>query len=137
MKNQDLERNKSVIVRFDKECVENINDDLLNEFVSEEFVNHVAPEGVNGRESFRHYIKEVLHAGLSDVKLDTYRQIAENDLVVSQKRLTAIHSGNFLGIPATGKKIEMELIEIIRLENGRYIEHWAESNMSKVLASLK
>ncbi len=137
MKNQDLERNKSVIVRFDKECVENINDDLLNEFVSEEFVNHVAPEGANGRESFRHYIKEVLHAGLSDVRLDTYRQIAENDLVVSQKRLTAIHSGSFFGIPATGKKIEMELIEIIRLENGRYIEHWAESNMSKVLASLK
>lgn len=137
MKNQDLEKNKAVIIRFDKECVENINDNLLNELVSESFVNHVAPEGANGRESFRHYITEVLHAGLSDVKLDTYRQIAENDLVVSQKRLTAIHSGNFLGIPATGEKIEMELIEIIRLEHGQYVEHWAESNLSKVLASLK
>lgn len=137
MKNQDLEKNKAVIIRFDKECVENINDNLLNELVSESFVNHVAPEGANGRESFRHYITEVLHAGLSDVKLDTYRQIAENDLVVSQKRLTAIHSGNFLGIPATGEKIEMELIEIIRLEYGQYVEHWAESNLSKVLASLK
>ena len=93
MENQNLEKNKAIIVRFDKECVEKINDNLLDELVS--------------------------------------------DFVVSQKTLTAIHSGNFLGIPATGKRIEMELIEIIRLENGQYIEHWAESNLSKVLASLK
>ena len=137
MQNQNLESNKALIVRFDKECVETINDNLLDELVSETFVNHVAPEGANGRESFRHYIREVLHTGLSDIRLDTYRQIAENDFVVSQKTLTATHSGNFLGIPATGKRIEMELMEIIRLENGQYAEHWAESNLQKVLASLK
>ncbi len=137
MNKQRLVENKAIIARFDKECVEKINDSLLDELVSDKVVNHLAPEGANGKESFRHYINEILHVGLSDIKVEVHQQVAEDDTVVSMKTISGLHTGNLLGVPATNKKIEIELIEIIRLESGQYAEHWAESNLHELLMSLK
>lgn len=136
MDKQQLEKNKAIIRRFDKECVEKINDKLLDQLVLDKVVNHLAPEGSNGKESFRHYINEVLHIGLSEIQVEIHQQIAEADIVVSRKTISGVHTGNLLGIPATNKKIEINLIEIIRLENEQYAEHWAESNLKELLITL-
>ncbi|WP_343670841.1 ester cyclase [Chitinophaga sp.] len=137
MTTTDLEKNKAIIKHFDTACIEQNNMDALNELVSDQVVNHAARPGMpNGKESFHHFLN-ALHAGLSDIKVTILRQVAENDLVVTHKAISGIHSSHLFGVPGTGKPVSFEAIEIIRLENGKYVEHWVQSNMAMVLGILQ
>ena len=69
---------------------------------------------------FNHFLKP----SLPDLKVEILRQVAEGDKVTTHKKFYATHSGDFMGIPATGKKVEMEIIDIIRLKEGKFREHW-------------
>jgi predicted ester cyclase len=137
MYTSDLEKNKAIILHFDKACIEQNDTIALNDLVSDEVINHAAQQGMpNGKDSFHHFLS-ALHTGLSDIKVTVLRQIAENDLVVTHKVISGIHSGHLFSLPATGNHISIEAIEIIRLENGRYAEHWVQSNMAKILGNLQ
>ncbi|UPK67619.1 ester cyclase [Chitinophaga filiformis] len=137
MYTSDLEKNKAIILHFDKACIEQNDTIALDDLVSDEVINHATPQGLpNGKDSFHHFLN-ALHTGLSDIKVTVLRQIAENDLVVTHKVISGIHSGNLFGLPATGNQMSIEAIEIIRLQNGRYVEHWVQSNMAKVLGNLQ
>jgi predicted ester cyclase len=127
----------TIIARFDEACIEKNDAATLDELVSDHVVNHAAPPGrPNGKDSFRHFL-DALHAGLSGIKVTVLRQIAENDLVVTHKVISGMHTGNFFGLPKTDKPLSFEAIEIIRLENGQYAEHWVQSNMASVLGTLQ
>jgi predicted ester cyclase len=41
-----------------------------------------------------------------------------------------------MGIPATGKQVTIKVTDIIKLRNGKYIEHWGLSNLAEVLQQL-
>jgi len=137
MNQTDLEKNKMVIARFDEACIEKNDEETLIELVADNVINHAAPQGApNGKESFHHFL-HLLHSGLSDIKVKILQQVAEGDLVVSRKSISGVHTGTFIGVPPTGKAVDFEAIEIIRLENGRYAEHWVQSNLTELLLSLK
>lgn len=137
MNNLNLEKNKAVIARFDEECIEKNNEQALDQLLAANVINHASPKGApNGKESFHHFL-QLLHSGLSDIKVEILQQIAENDRVVTQKIISGVHSGNFMGVPSTGKVIRFEAIEIIRLADGKYAEHWVQSNLDRVLSSLQ
>lgn len=137
MNTSDLEKNKAIIVHFDEACIEQNNADALDELVSDKVINHAARPGTpNGKESFHHFLS-ALHAGLSDIKVEVLLQVAENDLVVTHKIIKAVHTGNFFGVAASGKPVSIEAIEIIRLENGKYVEHWVQSNMATAIGALQ
>jgi steroid delta-isomerase-like uncharacterized protein len=51
--------------------------------------------------------------------------IAEADTVVLRCTLTGTHEGPFMGIPPTGRKIEVNEIHIYRLDDGKAVEHRA------------
>jgi predicted ester cyclase len=48
--------------------------------------------------------------------------------VVGRYRYEGTHTGNFLGYPATGNSFTMRSIDIWRVEDGRFVEHWDELN---------
>ena len=50
--------------------------------------------------------------------------IAEDDRVVGRFTIEATHTGNFLGIPPTGKRIRISGIDIVRIRDGQIVEHW-------------
>ncbi|WP_343690900.1 ester cyclase [Chitinophaga sp.] len=131
-----LAKNKSIINEFDKSAIEQYNPSAVDTFVSDHVINHAAKPGApNGKDSFHHFLK-ALHGGLSNIKVTVLRQIAENDLVVTHKSFSGLHTGNLFGVPPTHNQISFEAIEIIRLENDKYVEHWVQSNMGTVLGTL-
>lgn len=137
IKRMNLTKNKSIIAEFDKTVIEQYNPTALEALVSNHVINHAAQPGApNGKDSFHHFLT-ALHTGLSDIKVTILRQIAENDLVVTHKSISGTHTGHLFGIPPTNKPLSFEAIEIIRLENGKYAEHWVQSNMATTLGSLK
>jgi predicted ester cyclase len=128
-----LEENKAIVKRFNKEVIEQGNIKSFNELVAGDVINHSAPAGApNGPASMSYFIMEVLRKGFSNITVEILDQIAEGDKVTTRKALHATHTGEFLGIPPSNKKVTIVVIDIIRLKDGKYAEHWGMSNLSDI-----
>jgi predicted ester cyclase len=64
--------------------------------------------------------------------------IAEGDLVVSRVEMTGTNEGGmpWFGIPANGKKVDVEWITIYRLDGGKVVETWAQMELPKMMMQL-
>ena len=65
-------------------------------------------------------------AAFPDLRVTIEDLIAEGDKVVARVTIRATHTGEFMGIPPTGKHIETDVIDILRFADGKVIEHWAQ-----------
>jgi predicted ester cyclase len=132
--NYSTKENKAIVVRFNKECIEQGNLNSCKELLAENVINHSAPPGMpNGAESFYFFLNEILRKGFSDLKVEILEQIAEMDFVTTRKKISATHSGEIFGIPPSNKSVEINIIDIIRVKNGKYAEHWGQSNFADIL----
>ncbi|WAC12588.1 ester cyclase [Dyadobacter pollutisoli] len=131
-----LEKNKAVVVRFNKEFIEQGNAACFTDLVSDDLVNHAAPPGAAGPESMVHFLHHVLRVGFPDITVNILDQVAENDKVTTRKEFHGTHTGTFMGIPASNKKVVIKVIDIIRLRDGKYAEHWGISNLAEVLQEI-
>ena len=57
-------------------------------------------------------------------------------MVTTRKLLNGTHKGDFMGVPATGKAVQIQVIDIIRIKDGKYNDHWGMSNLAEVIAQL-
>jgi len=131
------EQNKAVVIRFNKECVEQGRPESFNELLADNVINHAAPDGMpNGPESFYHFLNEILRKGFPDLQVEIIEQIAERDLVTSRKMISATHTGEIFGIAPSNKKVQIKVIDIIRLKDGKYAEHWGQSNFLDILKEI-
>jgi predicted ester cyclase len=131
------EQNKKIVIRFNKEYIEQGNRESFDELVAEDVINHSAPPGSSkGPDGMIHFLQNVLRTGFPDLSVEILEQVAERDLVTTRKTIHATHSGVFMGIPPTGKKVAIHVIDIIRLRRGKYAEHWGMSNLPDVTARL-
>jgi len=65
-----------------------------------------------------------MFAAFPDFAMTVDDTIVEGDKFVSRVRATGTHQGEFMGIPATGNRIEVPLIDIMRVRDGKIAEHW-------------
>jgi predicted ester cyclase len=130
-------QNKQIVIRFNKEYIEQGNSKSFEELVAKDVVNHSAPPGTSkGADGMIHFLQNVLRTGFPDLTVEILDQVAEGDLVTTRKAIHATHSGDFMGMQATGKKVIINVIDIIRLRQGKYVEHWGMSNIPDVMAQL-
>ena len=129
---------KAIVQRFNQEVIQACRREAFDALVAEDFVNRSAPPGQPaGRESLWSTFHDVLHPGLSELQVEILDQLAEEDRVTTRKRITGRHSGNLMGIPATGREVVIDVIDIVRIRDGQYAEHWGMNSLASVLASLR
>lgn len=129
--------NKEVVRRFNVEVIQNGNAAEFQSLMAPDFINHAAPQGMpNGPQSMWNTFENILRPALSDMKVTIHDQVAEDDKVTTRKTISGVHSGTLMGIPATGREISISVIDIVRVKDGRYAEHWGVNTLSNVLASL-
>ena len=64
-------------------------------------------------------------AAFPDMRMVVEDVMAAGDKVVARVRITGTHQGAFMGMPATGKSVDVQLIDIIRFaDDGLAHEHW-------------
>ena len=130
--------NKALVCTFNEQVIEQCNRVAFEALVSEHFMNQTTPPGQpTDRESLWHTFRHVLHPGLADLKVEVLDQVAEQDKVTTRKRITGVHAGSLLGIPATGRPVSIDVIDIVRIEGGQYVEHWGINSLPSLLATLR
>jgi steroid delta-isomerase-like uncharacterized protein len=99
--------------------------DGFGEHVADDFVEH---EELPGLERSKEGVKQLFRmyrAAFPDLRMEAQDVLASGDKVVARVRATGTHQGEFMGMPATGKSIDVQLIDIIRFgDDGLAHEHW-------------
>jgi steroid delta-isomerase-like uncharacterized protein len=108
--------------------------DQVDRFVAEDYVNHNAFVA-DGREANRQWWT-AFFAGLPDVSVAMKDLVISGDRVVGRFVYRGTHTGNFVGIPASGNPVEMRSIDIWRVHNGMFVEHWDELNLMQVFQQM-
>lgn len=128
---------KNVVLRFNKEVIELGNIDSFNELMHPDFVNHSAPEGVQGADGMIHTFNHILRPAIPDLKVTVFQQVAEGDLVTTRKSISGTMTGALMGFLPTNQPIHIDVIDIVRIKDGKYFEHWGINSLSAILAQLK
>ena len=117
------EENKRLISRIYDEAISSGNYDVIDEVIAPNYVSHGLPMSVNGPQEFRQSI-EIFRSAFPDLYMLVEEQIADGDQVGNQGYITGTHRGAFLGVPASGQQIKVNVISIWRLENSKVVENW-------------
>jgi len=135
MENQ-LENNKALVKRYNVELIEQGSQQSALDILSTNFINHAAPDGQAGADALMYFFTQILRVGLSDLRVLIDRQVAEADLVTTHKRITGTHTGNLMGVPATGRTVIIEVIDILKVQQGKVTDHWGVNTFAAALAQL-
>lgn len=116
-----IEKNKELARRI-ADAVNKKDPSAIPDLFAPEFVWHIA-EGDLTFKDFQKGFTE-LEKAFPDIKFTVDDLIAEADKFVARCTVSATHKGEFMGIPATGKKIKINYILIRRVAGGKCIEGW-------------
>lgn len=130
------EENKQVVIRFNKEFFELGNTEIVKELLTETFTNHTAPPNAPKDATVMIQFIAGFHKGFTNISVQIDEVLAEDDKVSLRKTITATHSGEFMGKKATGKKVEMSVIEIDILKEGKITDHWSRNDFMQVVQGL-
>jgi steroid delta-isomerase-like uncharacterized protein len=125
-----------LIQRFYDEMLGEGKVDKLGDYVTDDVVDHEPfPGQSDGIDGVREFI-EMMRSSFSDIRARMGPWLESGDLASAQVTITAKHTGDFMGVPATEKSIEIEAIDIIRIEDGKCAEHWGVTDMLALLQQI-
>ena len=96
----------------------------FDRYYAEDVVYYGNDGEVRGRDNVKAYLQSFLTA-LPDIKLTVEDIFGEGDRVFSRARLEGTNTGEFNGMPPTGKRIDLRwIMNEARVENGMIVEEW-------------
>ena len=132
-----IEANKALVRRLWEEGFNKRNLAVADEVVAPDAINYEAPPGMTreGPESVKQIIP-MLTAAFPDYHISLEEMIAEGDKVVVRTTVSGTHQGTFMGIPPTGKHFTQQQIHIVRIVDGKGVEHRAVRDDLSMLQQL-
>ena len=129
--------NKDLVRRVNMEFIQDGNMQTFEELFHEDFVNHTAPPGApTSRDGVVYFFNHILKPAFPDLRVVIHDMIEEGSKVTTRKSFHATHKGEFFGVAPTGREVVMDVIDIIELQNGRYMAHWGILDTQSLMAQL-
>jgi steroid delta-isomerase-like uncharacterized protein len=121
--------NIKVIERYSQEIFNEGNLDAVYDLLADDYTHQTPPPGVAPtREGFKEFVSTAQSA-LDNNALITDDIFAYEDKVVQRWRTTGVHTGTFLGVPASNKSVEFSGISLYTVRNGKIVEDWTLFDM--------
>jgi predicted ester cyclase len=116
--------NRDLIRRMHEVLADTRDPARVDDFFAPQFVSHSMPPGLPpDREGVKQFLSGLLE-GLPDLTIDLDLVIVEEDLVTVRSTMRGTHEGSLMGAPASGRRVAVDGIDIMRVEDGRIVEHW-------------
>lgn len=118
-----LEQNKTLVHQFVEEFMNGHDDDAARRYVASDVQWHIGAHMLDSVEMLIGANGSYLNS-FPDWQGTIDDQIAEGNKVVTRITFSGTHQGEFQGIPATGKRVTVTAIFIVRIEDGQIVEAW-------------
>jgi steroid delta-isomerase-like uncharacterized protein len=130
-----LEENKQVVL----DCWEAANShdaSGFDRYYAEDVVYYGNDGEIRGRENVKAYLQGFLTA-LPDIKLTVEDIFGEGERVFTRTRLQGTNTGQFNGMPPTGKRIDVRwIMNAARVRDGRIVEEWEICDHLEIMRQL-
>lgn len=109
----------------------------LDEIIAADLVEHapIPPELPPGREGVKAFMAEYRTA-FPDLRITIEKYLEQGDVGCAVARATGTNTGSLMGNPPTGRAIDMTMVDIVRVVDGRAAEHWGASDDLGMLMQL-
>lgn len=119
------EQNKARVLRTNDELFHKGNLDIADEVFADDYRDR-------GPEFIKTFVSD-LRTAFPDIKVTIEHLVAEGDMVAWQRTHVGTHQGEYMGIPATGKKITWRTMIISHVVDGKVVEEWSVTNLREQL----
>jgi steroid delta-isomerase-like uncharacterized protein len=129
--------NKAIVRRFIDEVLNQGNLETARELLAPDFVLYhpMLPEPAHGADGYKNAI-EWFDTVFPDFQTEIEFLVGEGDMVASRWRVRATHTGEFQGIPATGKRVEYTGIAEYRLRDGKIVEGRIQEDLLGIMQQI-
>jgi steroid delta-isomerase-like uncharacterized protein len=129
------EQNKALARRYYEEVLGQGKPHVLDEIASPDLVDHDRGNPTHDLAGAKQFAT-MARSAFPDVSAQVDDVIAEDDRVVVRATVTGTHRADFLGVPASGRRITITCIDILRCASGKIVEHWGEADNLGMLQQL-
>lgn len=99
--------------------------DGFGALLADDFVEHEETPGLEPTKDGVLQFFRMYRGAFPDLRMEPLDVLSSGDKIVARVRATGTHQGDFLGLPASGRRIDIALIDIIRFgDDGLAHEHW-------------
>ena len=127
---------KAMAQQWYSEVMNEGNEDLIDELCAENFVDHDPLPGTGPDRQGIHDFVKLVRSAFPDLQTTVDEIIAEGDRIAVRSTFRGTHEGDFMGIPATGKKVEVSNYDFVRFENDMCVEHWGTIDSAALMEQL-
>jgi steroid delta-isomerase-like uncharacterized protein len=124
----DLERNKTLVRRLMEDDISRGDEEIADAIIHPDFFDHTNPLGMQHGLAGHKAIVRLFRSIFPDLEWRIDDLIAEGDKVVARTTMRGTHRADFFGIPPTGRRVTMQGIHVVRIADGRIIEHWGSND---------
>jgi predicted ester cyclase len=129
-----IEENKALVRRFFT-VIESGDLRMFDEIVAEDYDDHLAGQSPGGRPSSD--TSRGLRSAFPDLQLPISAIVAEGDRVAVLNAIRGTHKGEFVGLKATGRRIDAMAFQLYRIQNGQLAEHWEVADFATLMQQLQ
>ena len=79
---------------------------------------------------------KMMQAAITDFHVDVHDMLQDGDKVVARVSFVGTHTGEFMGVPASGNPVNINAIDIIRFRGDQCVDHWGVMDMAGALAQM-
>jgi len=99
------------------------NLDVIDDVLTEDFIEHEDFPGIEPNRAGVKQFFSLFRSSFPDLRLDPHEMVAEDDLISIRCTMSGTHEGEFMGLPPTHKRFEVEGIDMVRFRDGAFSEH--------------
>jgi steroid delta-isomerase-like uncharacterized protein len=127
---------KAVVRRNTEEVQGKGNFQVFDGLFAEDFVDHTTQPGTTpDREGVRK-LYTYMREAFPDFHAEIHWQLADGDRVTTYKTYHGTHLGTFLGVPPTGRAIQFETVDVMRVQNGKITDHWGVGTLLSLMQQI-
>lgn len=105
--------------------------------MADDFVEHEEQPGLSPTKEGVVTFFRIQLAAFPDMRMDVQDVVASGDKVVARVRYTGTNRGDFMGMSATGKSVDVQLIDMFRFgDDGLLHEHWGVMDAMAMMQQL-
>lgn len=110
---------------------------VINSLIADDAIDHQGPNGtdIKGGDSIRHILAD-MHNHVKDLKIDITADAANGDYIFALSTMTGTTNDMWMGMPA-GTKMEQKGVDVIKVSNGKMVEHWGFADAAAMMKQMK
>lgn len=111
-------------------------DATVDKYLAEDFVEHEEIPGMGNTRETARQLFTMMRAAITDFHVDVHDVLQEGDKVVARVSFVGTHTGEFMGVPASGNPVAINAIDILQFRGDQCVAHWGVMDMAGALQQM-